>query len=395
MKKYSALILMLSIMLSMVSCASMTGPGISIYEPDGSLGIETVPQSLGAGYINSFDRYTKITTGSGKAIHIIAQNEISNEKMVRARNILEHYLTDFPGSLYGSDKSAVAEKIAENRAVLLLMNGEDNGKNDPSVDGQPLYDNEIQIEGHSWYINQNYEHRDAAFEEILHFVHDYGIGIDGPNSSPGALPEFQKEIRAAQKNALDKKLWAFGSDQAAWIKELTAENSLSQEYLASVIDSYYGLWGAFKESPDKGMWGLYTAKTREEINAEDPNGSNLMNKRFFHPYLTYNARIDAGFSGTFSLRFDASVSYTNHSRYLKHITLTGKNDSNVRINELNNTICGNKGSNTVIFSGAFSEYTIEKTTDRVTVTDAIQDRDGKNVLKKIEKFQFSDQIITL
>ncbi len=29
-----------------------------------------------------------------------------------------------------------------------------------------------------------------------------------------------------------------------------------------------------------------------------------MNNKFFHPYLTYNARIDANFKDTFSLRFD-------------------------------------------------------------------------------------------
>jgi hypothetical protein len=48
------------------------------------------------------------------------------------------------------------------------------------------------------------------------------------------------------------------------LKELTKENSLSQEYLASLVDSYYGLWGAWTESNSHGMWGIYIAKTREE-----------------------------------------------------------------------------------------------------------------------------------
>ncbi|PIE77474.1 MAG: hypothetical protein CSA15_12780, partial [Candidatus Delongbacteria bacterium] len=96
------------------------------------------------------------------------------------------------------------------------------------VTGQPLYQNEIQVEGHSWYMNQNYQHRDAAFEEILHFVHDNGIGVDGNGTFRGALPAYQKEIKAAQKNALANNLWGIGQD--SWIKELTKENSLSQEY---------------------------------------------------------------------------------------------------------------------------------------------------------------------
>ena len=34
-----------------------------------------------------------------------------------------------------------------------------------------------------------------------------------------------------------------GPENASWVAELTQENSLSQEYLAAVIDAYYGLWG--------------------------------------------------------------------------------------------------------------------------------------------------------
>lgn len=70
----------------------------------------------------------------------------------------------------------------------------------------PLYYVEIQVEGSQWYVKQNYEHRDAAYEEILHFVHDNDIE----------------------------------TDQDSWIKELTAENSLIQASLVAAIDAYYG-----------------------------------------------------------------------------------------------------------------------------------------------------------
>ena len=35
-------------------------------------------------------------------------------------------------------------------------------------------------------------------------------------------------------------------DTSDWIDELRDEGSLTQEYLASVIDSYYGLWGTVR-----------------------------------------------------------------------------------------------------------------------------------------------------
>ena len=276
-----------------------------------------------------------------------------------------------------------------------MLNGQDDGKNPvgEKVSGQPLYQNEIQVEGHSWYMNQDYSHRDAAYEEILHFVHDNGIGVDGENSNPGAIPEYQKEIRAAQKNALSKKLWGIGAPE--WIKELTAENSLSQEYLAAVIDVYYGLWGANKENNTNGMSGLYVAKVRSDVVVEDPMGAAIMNNKFFHPYLTYNARIDAALDGNFSLKFDDSKPYTHHSRYLKDITLLGNNNNTVTVNELDNNITGNSGVNSVIFSGSSSEYAVESDNGTTIVTDNSNNRDGKNTLTGIEKLQFTDKTVDL
>ncbi len=366
----------------------------AIGQQEAALGIETVPTSLGDDYVDSFNRYTKIVAPNGQSIHILAQTQITNEQIVRARNVLEHYLTNLTGSLYGSDKSAIANKMAENEAILLLLNGSDDGTNSASnLGGQPLYQNEIQVEGHRWYINQNYEHRDATFEEILHLVHDTGIGVDQNPNFAGALPEFQTEIRAAQQNALSANLWGMG--QAGWISELTQENSLSQEYLAAVIDSYYGLWGAWEENSTHGMWGIYLPKTRDEISTEDPMGSALMNNKFFHSYLTYNARIDASFEGTFSLKFDQNLSYTHHSQYLKKITLTGNKNSNAKVNKFDNQITGNAGINTVIFSGNSYEYTINQNNPEVVVSDNQIQRDRANTLIGIEKLQFLDQIIEL
>jgi len=364
---------------------------VPIPTPTTELGITAVPATLATTFTAAlkFDRYTKIDTSNGGAISILAQDEITDNQIIRARNILQHYLTNFPGSVYGADKSAVANKIADSGAVLMLLNGVDDGTNTAAeLNGQPLYYGEMQVEGGNWYINQNYDHRDASFEEILHFVHDFGIGIDQNDTFDGALPEYQAEIRAAQVNALSNKLWAWPESRAGWVAELTVENSLSQEYLASVIDTYYGLWGAF-DSP-YGMWGLYIAKTRDDLATKDPAGAAIMDNTFFHPYLTYNARIDSSFTGDFSLKFNASLSYTHHSQYLKDITLTGTNESNVVVNQLNNNITGNSAANTAIFSGASSEYQISLENGQVTVQDLQDNRDGLNVLTGFEKLKFSD-----
>ncbi len=362
-----------------------------------ALGIESVPARLSTTYSAAlnFNRYLAVKAPNGKPIHLIAQDKLSDNQVLRARAILNHYLTDLPGSTFGSDKSAVANKMADNGAVLLLLNGSDDGSNSATnLNGQPLYQNEIQVEGGAWYINQDFEqHRDASFEEILHMVHDYGIGVDQGNEFIGALPGFQAEIRSAQITGLNDKLW--GGD-ANWITELTAENSLSQEYLAAVIDAYYGLWGAWTGSETHSMWGGYIAKTRAELNDEDPSAAALMNNQFFHSYLTYNARIDASFKGDFSLRFNPELGYTHHSQYLKDITLTGTEASNVVVNQLDNNITGNSATNQVKFSGKSSQYSIETQADATTiVTDMVDNRDGSNTLSGIEQVVFIDSSISL
>ena len=383
------------ILLFIFSCSNDNSENQPIGQANPELGIENIiPSNLGKEYSANFNRYTKVVTPNGGKIHIVAQSNLTDEQIVRTRSTLEHFLKNYPGSEYGDNKSELANKMAENGAILTLLNGQDDGNNPVEVNGQALFENEIQVEGHPWYINQDYNnHRDATYEEILHLVHDYGIGIDGQNSFPGAMPKYQSEIRQAQKNALSTNLWGIGADK--WINELTEENSLTQEYLAALIDSYYGLWGGWTDSNTNGMWGIYVAKTRNEIFLEDPVGGEIMNNKFFHPYLTYNARIDSGFNGIFSLKFDSLKPYTNHSQYLKDITLLGNNDTSVYINQLDNNITGNKGTNTVIFNGNSSEYIIDITDIEISVTDKVSNRDGVNILKEIEKIKFTDQTIEL
>ncbi|PID45357.1 MAG: hypothetical protein CSB47_09095 [Proteobacteria bacterium] len=338
--------------------------------------------------------------------------------MIRARSILQFYLTNVENAEYGADKTAIANKMADNGATLLLLNGSDTGN--ISLSGQPLYQTENTVEGTTAYINNNYNTaRDAAFEEILHLVHDTGIGIDGNPGSAGVLnTTYQAEIRAATNNAKPTSdggsgLWA--NNDPTWYNELKAENSLTQEYLAAVIDSYYGLWGAWTGGTG-GMWGGYAAKTRAEIQSKDPMGWALVDPakpKFFSPWITYTARIDANFDGTFSLAYNASQPYTHKSQYFLDAQLLGNLNSGITGNDQANRLTGNAGDNkltggkgndtltggsgvdTAVFSGAVADYTISTVNGVTTVTDKTANRDGTDTLSGIESMQFSDQTQSL
>ena len=146
-----------------------------------------------------FTRYAAVVAPNGGVIPIFAREGVSDSKLLRARNILRFFLTDVSGSLHGADKSDVANKMAENGAVLMMPEGAHEEGNEPHLNAQPLYDHETPVEGGPWYMENDYDHRDAAFEEIFHLVHDAGIGT----YLPGALPDARRAtpVRAQARRA--------------------------------------------------------------------------------------------------------------------------------------------------------------------------------------------------
>lgn len=351
-------------------------------------------------YGKYYDKYITYTVPNGKKIYIIAGNKVSDEQVLKAYNVLSFYLEDKEGY----DMKKVANSMGDKGAAIYMPNGAD-GRSDVSMDlvpGQPLYQMEVPTEGDKWYIENDYNHRDASYEEIFHLVHDLGIGL---KKNPAALPEIQEKIYLGMKNALPenkddwgkKGLWGYGSKD--WLVELEKEGSLEQEYIVSVIDSYYGLWAPYTESKG-GMWGLYIAKDRDEVKKKDPTGYEII-KNFLPDNITYMARINPEFNGTFKMYYDEQDPYTYKSRYLVNSRLVGDKDNNLIGNKEDNILIGNKGDNkidgkkgidAVQFSGVSTEYNITNIDGKITVKDK-KNRDGEDVLVNIEILRFTDKDI--
>lgn len=357
-------------------------------------------------YKKYYDKFISYKAPNGKDIFIVANKQVTDDQLLRVYNILSMYLE----ADNGYDMEAVANKVADSGSVIVMPDGADGESKTPglAVLGQPVYYEEAPTEGSKWYIENNYEHRDAAYEEILHFVHDYGIGTQ---NSSGVLPELQKEIYSATIQSLPKDknnwskegLWGLGEDASTkeWLLELEKEGSLEQEYLASVVDSYYGLWAPYTES-EGGMWGIYIAKDRAEIKEKDPNGYAIVSK-LLPGYITYMARIEPTFEGTFKMYLDKQEPYTYKSQYLLNARLIGVKASNLVGNSQDNILMGNKGDNiidggegtdVVQLSGAYEEYSISKdSNENIIMIKDLKDRDGTDELKNIEILRFTDRDI--
>lgn len=337
-------------------------------------------------------RYATVSLPGHGEVLIYAQDQVSELQIRRARSLLKFFVTDVAGSMYGDDKGAVFDSMIEHGAVLMMPNGAHEEGNEPALEAQPLYADETPVEGSRWYLDNDWEHRDAAFEEIFHLVHDVGIGT----FVRGALPGYQAELLTEAEAAVADGRW--GQGEEAWLQELEAEGSLAQEYIASVLDTYYGLWGAWDETPG-GMWGIYVAKTRDELDALDPRGRALL-EAFLPEMLGYEARLDPAFEGTFSMAWDASLPYTHKSQYLLRVTLTGSAQSSIRGNAHDNTLRGNTadnrldgaaGDDVVVFCRPRGDYEISTEGAETTVSGP----EGVDTLVNVESIRFADAVVRL
>ncbi len=386
--------------------------GLEALDPSaGTRGIIALPESVDPLLRTIFDRYTRVTAPNGRPIHILAQAAWSEDAIVRARKVLEHLLTDVPGSTHGADKSAVADAMADRRATLILFEDEPALRRalrgplgELELGMQDLRANECPVEGSPDYLA--HRTRDAAFEEILHLVHDYGIRP--------ALPEYDQEIQRTSDHAEEAGLWE------PWPEE--EPDSHRNEYIAAIYDNYLDLWtvpptcyeGMALEGDEipegTSHFGRYLAGSRASLRERDPDGFGLV-EAFLPPGLAYVAELPEAFEGEFRLDHDPALRYTTKSQHLRHVTLRGEADAALRGNEQVNRLTGNDGDNvltggggddllvggagadTAVFRGPRTEYEIERESGGVRVRDKIEGRDGDDLLREIERLRFSDEAI--
>ncbi len=346
-----------------------------------------------------FDKRLDYITPSGARIELLAQNDVSASQLLYSYNLLDFYLKNL-----GSE---IADQMGKNKAKIVILNGSDDERemDNKYASAQQLYANEIANVGSEWYLTDNYEYRDASFEEIFHLVHDQGIGT---STNPQADPDLANRIMLATYNALpkDEKAWGqegiWGLDSKEWLEELANEGSLEQEYMAAVIDSYYGLW-QFYPGSDLGMWGIYIAKDRSGIEELDPMGYELITSMLPSTINTLVA-VDDSFGGEFDMNLDTAIPYSAKSQYLTMLMFDSDKEIKVMGNDYNNvfmpgslltTIDGKAGEDIIQLRGDSAEYEFSYEGESVVIQDKVSKRDGKMILTNVEIARCLDNDIYL
>jgi len=368
-------------------------------------GIVGLPDNVDPLFSAVADRYTHIVAPNGDPIQFLIQDDFTDTQILHARRVLESYLTDIPDSEWGSNKAWVSNAIAASNAILFLLDDENEYENpdlwdliDAGVSGQDLLATEVFPEGSASYMNSS--ERDATYEEILHFVHGFGIQL--------ALPGMQIAVESAMDIAIENDYYNPLFD--------LPEEDYDEEYLAMGMECYFGIWS--HDPSGDGYCGdhEYAFITREEM-ADGDSALFAIIKGFVGDTWEYTAFLPETFNTEFYLHYQANLGYTYRSQFLKDIVLTGEGPVSVFGNQYLNSFLGNSGDNyfqgflgddiiwgeegfdRAIYEGDLEEYVIipPHVTDDSSyqVIDIVPDRDGTDHLFSVEEIEFNGVVYTL
>ncbi|MYJ26468.1 MAG: hypothetical protein F4080_13310, partial [Holophagales bacterium] len=89
-----------------VSCAPQELVTLPEIDTSGSPdGIVDLPDDVPEVFHEHFNRYAYVPTPDGRRIHFLVSDIWTRDQIKHGLNVMEHLLTDFPGSEYGDDKS--------------------------------------------------------------------------------------------------------------------------------------------------------------------------------------------------------------------------------------------------------------------------------------------------
>ncbi|MCK8074028.1 hypothetical protein [Vibrio sp. 1CM23M] len=210
----------------------------------------------------------------GYKIPLLIEDKSANNseaKVAHVKNIMEYYLDSFPAE--------VTKAIYDSKAAMAFLS---DGNWDKRV-GDFLEDNYrfqdlFATETTDTTTGENKPdlviQRDAAFEEIIHFVHDYGVMNLAVQSSSSKWGVMQKELDELNEKAiLAGSYFPNGKDSTIVEADLDAE-SYDQEYLAYSLYAYYDL--NYKGYNAQEL----SSATFTELQANDPAMVKFMEQYF-------------------------------------------------------------------------------------------------------------------
>jgi hypothetical protein len=168
----------------------------------------------------------------GSSISVLVENNSTPDREANANRVVktvEFFLQHF--------SSRIASEISYNDAAMIFFDDFDNSLAGEYATGHLRYQDLGNNETNPTDPNQ----RDASYEEIIHFIHDYGLMSAAMNSPGSKWHKMQLELdRLTLQSILLGNYFPNGKDPYVQDPGLDAE-SYDQEYLAYAMYAYYDI----------------------------------------------------------------------------------------------------------------------------------------------------------
>ena len=373
----------------------------------GAEGIVELPTSVPTVVRNVFARYSQLTMPNGKRVHVLAQSGVSDELHVRVRRVLDQHLTSLPGSTFGADKTALRNALGDGKATFALFR--DAASADPTSAEVTAF--ATAFEGYGQLI---------AADSIVEGAPEYLQASPALDTTLSTTARFILRAGGAEaatyRDAIAVR--AAAAEAASLYTPAPSPQDAAGDFLARTLEVYYGVWGHDPLGNGRaGVADVYAFSERLTMEVGDPQTLNLI-EGFFPSFHTYAAFLIDGFAGTFETDFDPALPYTHRSRYLSRVGLRGAVSARINGNDYGGRYRGAEGDLTVygaggddvieggslggndiaIYSGPSTDYLITPSPlggGATQVLDTVQNRDGVDQLRFIERLQFSDTTIDL
>ncbi|MEZ8783022.1 hypothetical protein AB6D77_10235 [Vibrio splendidus] len=264
-------------------------PTENTYKRVANTSCSVISNTTGDLLTNGIKQQTCVEAHGYKIPLLIEDKSVNNSeaKVAHVKNIMEYYLDSFPAE--------VTKAIYDSKATMGFFYDEDwsDGPNRDAgeyLDENYRFQDLFATETTDTTAGENKPdlgtQRDAAFEEIIHFVHDYGVMNLAAQSSSSKWGVMQKELDELNEKAiLAGSYFPNGKDSTIVEADLDAE-SYDQEYLAYSLYAYYDL-------NHKGYIAQeLSSATFTELQANDP-----AMVKFMEQYFPTRAALKAKFPG--------------------------------------------------------------------------------------------------
>jgi len=269
-------------------------------------GIVALPLDLHPAYSSVFEKYTKLNSPNGKAVHMLIQENVDEAEVVYTRDVLSKMLENEQGSLYGSNKTDVFNGMSGKSLIIGIFDNEDEETSDDAQFLTGDFNINIKtINQDDIFINK-FLNTNKTIQLVVESIYTYGVYDNNP-SMRSALNEARIQAEGVltfvpittNRPSINTHLTEGGDNlsiSAQFIEVITDDifdptvadaEAKNMRYLKLGVEVYYGMWDHDPNGNGTSGDDEYLIISKEQLQNEDPGLYSIVNGFFSDDITIY------------------------------------------------------------------------------------------------------------